>query len=92
MSTVIAVPRRIDRAELEDLDEDRAAAEIVRQMEARFPGEAFHPCFGGEADGIWNLLVRGNNWDTPTAEQTEVLAEITESVLCGTDEFYGLEA
>lgn len=89
MSTVIPVPRSIDADELSDLDEDRAADEIVRRMEASFPGETFRAVAGGEASGEWNRLVRANGFSVPTPAMLDALQHVIESVLCDDDSFYG---
>jgi len=52
-------------------------------LDHRYPNQApWVPISGGEVNGEWNRLVRGNNYSLPTEEQAEeifnLLAEIPQ--------------
>ena len=64
----------------------RAALELEKLMEERFPAYNWTAVLGGEANGDWSLLAQGNNL-LPTEEEKEYAAEMNE-IMWGDPDFW----
>jgi len=53
----------------------------ARMLDQRYPDQApWVPVPGGEANGEWNRLVNGNNYDVPTDKQAEEIFNLLADI------------
>ena len=83
MSTVIAGVRDGDGDGDGWLSEGGAVEfneRLCEEMERHFPGTHFVVVPGGETNGEWNRLVRGNSYHEPTPEQAAIAEMVSDEL------------